>query len=217
VDFPANFTMLLPPCQPKCTRLGFGEKRTELRRRYSASFPSAKKRIRQSIKLRARNRARKDLIKDQLKAFTVAAATGDPKKAEDALRKVASRLDKVASKGTIHKNTAAPPSAAAWPSGSTPFARLAPVPRPRKPDRGLNIAAVNSILNRHLDDWNRHSASGIRHAAAQTSVAAVRMRGAECFFSCHAFADCTQLSKWQKICREDAKGRRGFEVRLRDS
>jgi small subunit ribosomal protein S20 len=68
---------------------------------------SAKKRIRQSIKQRARNRSRKELIKDQLKAFTIAHATGDPKKAEDALRKVASRLDKVASKGSIHKNTAA--------------------------------------------------------------------------------------------------------------
>jgi small subunit ribosomal protein S20 len=68
---------------------------------------SAKKRIRQSIKLRARNRARKEMIKDQLKVFTAATAGGDLKKAETALRQVASRLDKVASKGTIHKNTAA--------------------------------------------------------------------------------------------------------------
>ena len=68
---------------------------------------SAKKRIRQNIKQRARNRARKELIKVELKAFATAAATGDPNKAEAELRKVASRLDKVASKGTIHKNTAA--------------------------------------------------------------------------------------------------------------
>ena len=68
---------------------------------------SAKKRIRQNIKQRARNRARKELIKVELKSFSTAIATGDPKKAEAELSKVASRLDKVASKGTIHKNTAA--------------------------------------------------------------------------------------------------------------
>jgi small subunit ribosomal protein S20 len=68
---------------------------------------SAKKRVRQNLRQRARNRARKESIKVELKAFTVAAATGDPAKAEAELRKVASRLDKVAAKGTIHKNTAA--------------------------------------------------------------------------------------------------------------
>ena len=67
---------------------------------------SAKKRIRQNAKQRARNRARKDMIKDQMKSFTAAVATGDAGKAEAELRKVASRLDKVASKGTLHSNTA---------------------------------------------------------------------------------------------------------------
>ena len=68
---------------------------------------SAKKRVRQNIKQRARNRSRKELIKTEIKEFTAAAATGDPAKADAALRKVASRLDKVASKGSLHKNTAA--------------------------------------------------------------------------------------------------------------
>ncbi len=68
---------------------------------------SAKKRIRQNVKQRARNRSRKELVKVELKAFTIAVATGDPSKATDALNKVTSRLAKVASKGTIHKNTAA--------------------------------------------------------------------------------------------------------------
>jgi small subunit ribosomal protein S20 len=68
---------------------------------------SAKKRVRQSIKRRARNRARKEVVKDQVKAFTVALASGDLKKAESELNKTASRLDRVASKGTIHKKTAA--------------------------------------------------------------------------------------------------------------
>lgn len=68
---------------------------------------SAKKRIRQNIKGRARNRARKELIKNELKALTAAAGGGDLAKAQTQLRSVVSRLDKVAAKGTIHKNTAA--------------------------------------------------------------------------------------------------------------
>jgi small subunit ribosomal protein S20 len=68
---------------------------------------SAKKRIRQNIKARARNRARKELVKNQLKTFNAAVTAGDLNKAETELRAVASRLDKVASKGSLHKNTAA--------------------------------------------------------------------------------------------------------------
>ncbi len=68
---------------------------------------SAKKRIRQNEKRRARNRARKEQIKNVVKSFTTAITTGAIDKAEDALKAVASRLDKVAAKGTIHKNTAA--------------------------------------------------------------------------------------------------------------
>ena len=67
---------------------------------------SAKKRVRQTIKRRARNRARKELLKDQVKSFTAAIASGDVKKAEEELRKTVQRLDKVASKHTIHKNQA---------------------------------------------------------------------------------------------------------------
>jgi small subunit ribosomal protein S20 len=68
---------------------------------------SAKKRVRQNLKRRARNRARKDLIKQQVKSFMAALAAHDVPKAETEMRKVASRLDRVASKHTIHKNTAA--------------------------------------------------------------------------------------------------------------
>jgi small subunit ribosomal protein S20 len=68
---------------------------------------SAKKRVRQNLKHRARNRARKDVLKDQLKGFNAAVTGGDFNKAETELRLVAKRLDQVASKGTIHKNTAA--------------------------------------------------------------------------------------------------------------
>lgn len=67
---------------------------------------SAKKRIRQNIKGRARNRARKEAVKEQTKAYLAALASGNFAKAEVELRKTVSRLDKVASKHTIHKNTA---------------------------------------------------------------------------------------------------------------
>jgi len=68
---------------------------------------SAKKRIRQNLKSRARNRARKDLIKTQVKSFNAALTAGDVGKAEEALRGTVQRLDRVAAKGTIHKNAAA--------------------------------------------------------------------------------------------------------------
>ena len=68
---------------------------------------SAKKRVRQNLKRRAHNRARKEVIKNQIKSFTGALTGGDMTKAETELRLVTKRLDKVAAKGTIHKNTAA--------------------------------------------------------------------------------------------------------------
>lgn len=68
---------------------------------------SAKKRVRQALRRRARNRARKEQLKDQTKTFLSALAGNDLKKAEQELRNTVSRLDKVAAKHTIHKNTAA--------------------------------------------------------------------------------------------------------------
>ena len=67
---------------------------------------SAKKRIRQNEKRRARNRARKLLLKDQTKAVTTALGAGDAGKAETELRKLTQRLDRIAAKHTIHKKTA---------------------------------------------------------------------------------------------------------------
>ncbi len=50
--------------------------------------------------------ARKELLKDQTKSYLSALASHDVGKAEAELKKTVSRLDKVASKHTIHKNTA---------------------------------------------------------------------------------------------------------------
>ena len=68
---------------------------------------SAKKRVRQNEKRRARNRFRKDQIKSVVKGFTAALASGNLDQAAEALKTTVSRLDKVAAKHTIHKNTAA--------------------------------------------------------------------------------------------------------------
>jgi small subunit ribosomal protein S20 len=78
-----------------------------LRRSFVAHSLSAKKRIRQSIKRRARNRARKEVLKDQVKVYLTALASNDLTKASEELRKTVIRLDKEAAKNTIHKNTAA--------------------------------------------------------------------------------------------------------------
>ena len=67
---------------------------------------SAKKRVRQNLKERARNRARKTGVRDQVKAFGAAIAAGDLTTAQAELVKTVRKLDKVAAKGTIHKNTA---------------------------------------------------------------------------------------------------------------
>ncbi len=68
---------------------------------------SAKKRVRQNEKRRAINRARKSMVKTQIKRFEAALASGDFKKAEEQFRLTAKRLDKVASTSTMHKKTAA--------------------------------------------------------------------------------------------------------------
>ncbi|MEA2709495.1 MAG: small subunit ribosomal protein [Phycisphaerales bacterium] len=68
---------------------------------------SAKKRVRQNLKARARNRARKEAIKEPVKAFTAAITAGDWKKAEESLKTAVKQMDRIATKGTLHKNTAA--------------------------------------------------------------------------------------------------------------
>ena len=68
---------------------------------------SAKKRIRQNAKQRARNRWRKDQIKQAVREFNDALRRGDKDQAAKQLRVVYKKLDQVAAKGTIHKNAAA--------------------------------------------------------------------------------------------------------------
>lgn len=67
---------------------------------------SAKKRIRQNEKRRARNRWRKGQLKEVVRTFEETVKEGDVTKAAEQLKAVYKTLDKVAAKGTVHKNTA---------------------------------------------------------------------------------------------------------------
>ena len=72
-----------------------------------AHLLSAKKRTRQNTKRRVINRARKSMVKTQIKHFEAAVSAGDPERASEQFRVIVKRLDKVAATSTMHKNTAA--------------------------------------------------------------------------------------------------------------
>jgi small subunit ribosomal protein S20 len=68
---------------------------------------SAKKRIRQNEKRNIINRARKSMIKTQIKHFEMVLESGDASAATVQLRSLSRRLDKISGTSTMHKNTAA--------------------------------------------------------------------------------------------------------------
>ena len=68
---------------------------------------SAKKRVRQNVKRRAINRARKSQIKTQIKHFETALSSGDVEAANEQYRLVVQKLDKTTATSTMHKKTAA--------------------------------------------------------------------------------------------------------------
>jgi len=67
---------------------------------------SAKKRIRQNAKHRATNRARKKQIRLSVRDLEEAIHSGDKAQSTAALKAAIKKIDQVAAKGTIHKNTA---------------------------------------------------------------------------------------------------------------
>ena len=67
---------------------------------------SAKKRIRQNATHRAHNRARKAQLKSTIRSFSEVLSTGDASKTADTLKTTIKKIDQIASKGAIHKNTA---------------------------------------------------------------------------------------------------------------
>jgi small subunit ribosomal protein S20 len=68
---------------------------------------SAKKRHRQSLVRRTRNRAAKSAIKTQIRKLREAIAAGDVKTGEAEFRLAAKRLDRAAAAGIVHANLAA--------------------------------------------------------------------------------------------------------------
>lgn len=68
---------------------------------------SAKKRVRQNAKRRVQNRARRSMVKTQIKHFETSLSTGDVDNAKQQYDALVKKLDKVASTSTMHKNTAA--------------------------------------------------------------------------------------------------------------
>jgi small subunit ribosomal protein S20 len=68
---------------------------------------SAKKRVRQNEKLRARNRSAKSAVRTEVRKFLATVESGDIEAAGEALRLAARALDKAASKGVLHKRTVA--------------------------------------------------------------------------------------------------------------
>ena len=72
-----------------------------------ANLPSAKKRNKQNERNRIRNRARKSVIKTETRKLTEALHQGDLQTAQETFVRVTKKIDQVAAKGTLHKNTAA--------------------------------------------------------------------------------------------------------------
>jgi small subunit ribosomal protein S20 len=72
-----------------------------------ATHASALKAHRQSIVRRERNRQYRSRLRSALKAARASATSGDAAKAKDALKGTISLIDRMVSKGIIHKNTAA--------------------------------------------------------------------------------------------------------------
>lgn len=68
---------------------------------------SARKRIRQNLKRRARNRWRLRIMRQAIKTFRDKLAHGTIEEATEAFRVCARIIDRTAAKGVIHKNQAA--------------------------------------------------------------------------------------------------------------
>ena len=72
-----------------------------------ANIKSQMKRNKQNERLRVRNKSTRSTLKTKIKRFRELAAAGDTAAAQDALKDASRALDKAASAGVIHKNTAA--------------------------------------------------------------------------------------------------------------
>lgn len=72
-----------------------------------ANLPSARKRAKQDERKRTLNRARKAALKTETRKLLDVISQGDAARAQDQFVRVTKKLDQVAAKGTLHKNTVA--------------------------------------------------------------------------------------------------------------
>lgn len=72
-----------------------------------ANIKSAKKRARQSEKHRQHNASLRSMVRTYIKKVVASVAAGDKKMAEESLKAAQPVIDRMASKGLIHKNKAA--------------------------------------------------------------------------------------------------------------
>ena len=72
-----------------------------------ANTDSARKRIRQTEKRMARNKARKSRVRSFVRKLEEAIATGDKTAAQEAFRAAQPELQRAVTKGTLHANTVA--------------------------------------------------------------------------------------------------------------
>ena len=72
-----------------------------------ANKPSAKKRIRQTVKRTARNKTVRTRTRTYVRYARQMIAEGNKKEAAEAVQKANGQLDRAASQGVIHKNNAA--------------------------------------------------------------------------------------------------------------
>lgn len=72
-----------------------------------ANIKSAIKRAEVAEERRRQNQSVKSMVKTSVRKFEEALASGDSAQAEDKLRAASRTIDKAASKGVLHKNTAA--------------------------------------------------------------------------------------------------------------
>lgn len=70
-----------------------------------ANTDSARKRIRQTEKRTARNKARKSRVRTYVRKLEEAIATGDKTAAQEAFRAAQPEMQRAVTKGTLHANT----------------------------------------------------------------------------------------------------------------
>ncbi len=70
-----------------------------------ANTDSARKRIRQTEKREARNKARKSRVRTFVRKLEEAIATGDKTAAQEAFRAAQPEMQRAVTKGTLHANT----------------------------------------------------------------------------------------------------------------